>query len=216
MFVRYVWAFRTRVLKTRVPERAFWVNPFFQWYKVNLFPGFEQRNPFPPLKKGCGALVGSKWCMKPPESWSSQLRILFGWGKKVPFPDPFLLWKKKVLTPHKFYRSAINRGLRRLWTFSEKYYVTQRILFAGSKKRIRTLLGSINPLKTPLRSEHAFRNVRFAFCVLVVLSMLELETYRDIHTHTYSLWDASSLFSRPHWGMQFRWEHRSAHHYRQQ
>ena len=23
MFVRYVWAFRTRVLKTRVPERAF-------------------------------------------------------------------------------------------------------------------------------------------------------------------------------------------------
>ena len=82
MFVRYVWAFRTRVLKTRVPERAFWVNPFFQWYKVNLFPGFEQRNPCPSLKKGCGALVGSKWCMKPPESWSSQLRILFGWGKK--------------------------------------------------------------------------------------------------------------------------------------
>ena len=146
MFVRYVWAFRTRVLKTRVPERAFWVNPFFQWYKVNLFPGFEQRNPFPHLKKGCGALVGSKWCMKPPESWSSQLRILFGWGKKgsgltrllgqVRFPSRilFFLWKKKVLTPHKFYRSAINRGLRRLWTFSEKYYVAQRILYAGSKK----------------------------------------------------------------------------------
>ena len=43
------------------------------------------------------------------------------------------------------------------------------ILFAGRKKRIRTLLGSIKPLKTPLRSEHAFRNVRFAFCVGNVL-----------------------------------------------
>ena len=43
------------------------------------------------------------------------------------------------------------------------------ILFAGSKKRIRTLLGSIKPLKTPLRSEHAFQNVRFAFCVVNVL-----------------------------------------------
>ena len=85
MFVRYVWAFRTRVLKTRVSERAFWVNPFFQWYKVNSFRGLNRETSFilfPPLKKGCGALVGSKWCMKPPESWSSQLRILFGWGKK--------------------------------------------------------------------------------------------------------------------------------------
>ena len=90
--------------------------------------------------------MGSKWCVKPPESWSSpQLRILFGWGKKgsgltrlvrqVRFPSRIFLWKKKVLTPHKFYRSAINRGLRRLWTFSEKYYVTQRILFAGSNKK---------------------------------------------------------------------------------
>ena len=60
MFVRYVWAFRTRVLKTRVPERAFWVNPFFQWYKVNLFPGFEQRNLFPPLKKRMWSSCGLK------------------------------------------------------------------------------------------------------------------------------------------------------------
>ena len=58
--VRYGWAFRTRVLKTRVPERAFWVNPFFQWYKVNLFPGFEQRNLFPPLKKRMWSSCGLK------------------------------------------------------------------------------------------------------------------------------------------------------------
>jgi hypothetical protein len=66
------------------------------------------------------------------------------------------------LTPHKFYRNAINRGLRRLWTFSEKYYVTHRILFAASKKRIRTLLGSMKPLKTPLRFGRAkIRNTQF-------------------------------------------------------
>ena len=128
--------------------------------------------------------MGSKWCMKPPESWSSQLRILFGWGKKgsgltrlvgqVRFPSRilFFLWKKKVLTPHKFYRSAISRGLRRLWTFSEKYYVTADPFCRERKKRIPTLLGSIKPLKPPLRSEHAFRNVRFAFCVLVVPSIM--------------------------------------------
>ena len=60
MFFRYVWAFRTRVLKTRVPERAFWVNPFFQWYKVNLFSVFEQRNLFPPLKKRIWSSCGRK------------------------------------------------------------------------------------------------------------------------------------------------------------
>ena len=60
MFFRYVWAFRTRVLKTRVPERAFWVNPFFQWYKVNLFPVFEQRNIFSPLKKRIWSSCGLK------------------------------------------------------------------------------------------------------------------------------------------------------------
>ena len=48
------------------------------------------------------------------------------------------------------------------------------ILFARSKKRIRRLPGSIKPLKTPLRSEHAFRNVRFAFCGLVVLRFVFL------------------------------------------
>ena len=48
--------------------------------------------------------------------------------------------------------------------------MTQRIFFARSKKRIGSLLGSIKPLKPPLRSERAFQNVRFAFCVLVVLS----------------------------------------------
>ena len=85
MFVRYVWAFRTRVLKTRVPERAFWVNPFFQWYKVNVFPGFEQRNPFPPLKKKDVELLWAQSCV-----WSHQ---------KVDLPNSgfFLGEAKKVL-----------------------------------------------------------------------------------------------------------------------
>jgi hypothetical protein len=35
---------------------------------------------------------------------------LFGWSKtgSVSIPDPFFLWKKKVLTSDKFYRNAIN------------------------------------------------------------------------------------------------------------
>ena len=66
-------------------------------------------------------------------------------------------------------RVYVNRGLRRLWNIVEKFCVTLRILFARSKKRIGKLLGSIKPLKPPLRSERAFQNVCFAFCVLVVL-----------------------------------------------
>ena len=58
--------------------------------------------------------------------------------------------------------------------------MTQRILFPGSKKRIRTLLGSIKPLKTPLRSEHAFRNVRFAFCVVNVLRSITINKFFSI------------------------------------
>ena len=60
MFVRYVWAFRTRVLKTRVPERAFWANPFFQWYKVNLFPGLNRETFFPTKKKDVELLCGAQ------------------------------------------------------------------------------------------------------------------------------------------------------------
>ena len=58
------------------------------------------------------------------------------------------------------------------WKLLEKLHVLEWILFAGSKKRIRTLLGSIKHHKTTkntLRSEHAFQNVRFAFCVVNVL-----------------------------------------------
>ena len=50
MFVRYVWEFRTRVLKTRVTERAFWVNPFFQWYiyiRSIYFRGLNRETFFP-------------------------------------------------------------------------------------------------------------------------------------------------------------------------
>jgi hypothetical protein len=88
MFVRYVWAFRTRVLKTRVPERAFWVNPFFQWYKVNLFPGFEQRNLFPPLKK---------------RRWSScGLKVVYEATRKLIFPTPDPFWvRPKRFWPHR-------------------------------------------------------------------------------------------------------------------
>ena len=96
------------------------------------------------------------------------------WGKLAFLPGSFFLWKETILTSHKFYRSASNRGLRRFWNIVEKFYVTQRILFARSKKRIGRLLGSTKPLKPPLRSEHAFRNVRFAFCVVNVLSFLHL------------------------------------------
>ena len=87
MFVRYVWAFRTRVLKPRVSERAFWVNPFFQWYKVNSFPGFEQRNLFPPLKK---------------RMWSSGgLKVVYEATRKLIFPTPDPFWvRQKRFWPH--------------------------------------------------------------------------------------------------------------------
>ena len=127
--------------------------------------------------------MGSKWWMKPPESWSSQFRILFWLKQKRLWPHQvcgasrfpsrilFFIWKKKVLTSHKFCRSANNRGLIRFWNIVEKFYVTQRMPFARSRKRIGRLLGSIKPLKPPLRSERAFQNVRFAFCVVNVLSL---------------------------------------------
>ena len=71
MFFRYVWAFRTRVLKTRVPERAFCVNPFSNDIKSIYFRCLNRETFFPHLKKGSGALVGSKWWMQPPEGWSA-------------------------------------------------------------------------------------------------------------------------------------------------
>ena len=51
--------------------------------------------PFPPNKKILRAriLLGSKWWMKPPESRSSQLRILF-WLKQKRFWPPPGLWGK--------------------------------------------------------------------------------------------------------------------------
>ena len=110
MFVRYGWAFGTRVLKTRVPERTFWVNPFFQWYKVNLFPGPGHWNLFPPNKKGFWELL---WAQN--GVWSHQKVDLpnsgsfFGWSKKgsgltrlvgqVSFPSRILFFseRKKIL-----------------------------------------------------------------------------------------------------------------------
>ena len=169
--VRYGWAFRTRVLKTRVPERAFWVNPFFQWYKVNLSPGFEQRNLSPPTKKGFQELL---WAQT--GGWSHQKVDLpnsgsfFGWSKKGSgltrfvgklgfLPGSFFSLKEKVLTSHKFYRSAINRGPRR--KNIEKLYVTQRILFARSKKRIGRLLEPKTTITPP-----CVRNARSGTYVL--------------------------------------------------
>ena len=106
MFVRYVWAFRTRVLKTRVPERTFWVNPFFQWFSVNLFPGFEQRNPFPPLKKDVELLWAQScvWSHKKvdlPNSGSflgEATKVLASpglWGKLGFLPGSFFSLKEK-------------------------------------------------------------------------------------------------------------------------
>ena len=76
--------------------------------------------------------------------------------------------------------SAINRGPRRLWKSVEKLYVTQRILFVRSKKRIGRLLQQ-KPLEPPLCSEHAFRNARFEFCVLTVLSPLRSVNIAILH-----------------------------------
>ena len=106
MFVRYGWAFGTRVLKTRVPERAFWVNPFFQWYKVNLFPGPGHWNLFPPKKKGFWELL---WAQN--GVWSHQKVDLpntgsfFGWSTKgsgltrlvgqVSFPSRILFFSER-------------------------------------------------------------------------------------------------------------------------
>ena len=85
MFVRYGWAFGTRVLKTRVPELVLSESFFSNDIKLTYFLGLDTETFFPPNKKGFWELLwGSKWCMKPPESWSSQLRILF-WVKQKRF-----------------------------------------------------------------------------------------------------------------------------------
>ena len=139
--------------------------------------------------------MGSKLCMKPPESWSSQLRILFGWGKKgsgltrlvgqVRFPSRilFFLWKKKVLTPHKFYRSAINRGVRRLWTFSERYCDTADP-FCREQKKDSDASGIHKTTKNTPAFGTRVPEGRFAFCVVNVLRY----GYMDIWKHRYRIY----------------------------
>ena len=53
MFVRYGWAFGTRVLKTRVPERAFLSESFFSNdIKLTYFLCLDTETFSPPNKKG--------------------------------------------------------------------------------------------------------------------------------------------------------------------
>ena len=99
--------------------------------------------------------------------WAGQTQILFLWAFKKRSAG-----QRRILFLPGFKRIVQVKACKfcswTAWKF-QKLHVLEWILFAGSKKRIRTLLGSIKPLKTPLRSEHAFQNVRFAFCVVNVL-----------------------------------------------
>ena len=107
MFVRYSWAFGTRVLKTRVPERAFWVNPFFSNdIKLTYFLGLDTETFFLPNKKGFWELL---WAQN--GVWSHQKVDLpnsgsfFGWSKKgsgltrlvgqVSFPSRILFFPER-------------------------------------------------------------------------------------------------------------------------
>ena len=181
MFLRYGLAFGTRVLKTHVPERAFWGDSFSNNPKLMYFLGLDTESFFPPNKTGFWELL---WAQN--GGWSHQKVDLpnsgsfFGGSKKgsgptrfvgqVRFPSQILFFsERKRFWP--LTNSAINRGPRRLWKSVEKLYVTQRILFARSKKGLEGFW-SQKPLEPPLCSERAFRNARFEFCVLTVLSPL--------------------------------------------
>ena len=179
MFLRYGLAFATHVLKTRAPERVFWVDPFSNNAKLMYFLGLDTETFFPPNKKDFESSYGLKMVdettrkliFPTPDPFLEAKKDLASpglWGKLGFRTGSFFLWKKKVLTSHKLNRSASNRGPRRLWTNVEKLYVTQRIPFARSQKKWEAS-GTKNHYNPPLRSERAFRNARFAFCVLTVL-----------------------------------------------
>ena len=174
-FLRYGLAFGTRDLKTRVPERAFWVDSFSSDPKLMYFLGLDTETFYPPNKKGFWEFL---WAQN--GGWSHQKVDLpnsgsfFGWSKKgsgftkfvgqVRFPFWILFFsERKTFWPHNFYRSAIYRGPRRLWKMVEKPSVTQWILSARSKKGI----GRLPEPKTTI-TPPAFGT--FAFCVLTVLS----------------------------------------------
>ena len=109
--------------------------------------------------------MGSKWWMKSPESWSSQLRILF-WVKQKRcwpvLPGSFFSLKEKGSDLSHFFVVLLTE-VQEEFENCEKLYVTQRILFARSKNRIGTLLAAKNHYKPLLRSERVFRNECFAF-----------------------------------------------------
>ena len=165
--------------RTHVLSESFFPNDI----KLTYFLGLDTETFFPPNKKGFWELL---WAQN--GVWSHQKVDLpnsgsfFGWSKKgsgltrlvgqVSFPSRilFFLWKEKVLTSHKFYRTANNRGPRRLWNIVEKFYVTQWILFARSKKRIGRLFGIHKTTKTPPAfGTRVPERTFFAFCVLVVV-----------------------------------------------
>ena len=179
MFLRYGLAFATHVLKNRAPERVFWMDPFSNNAKLMYFLGPDTETFFPPNKKDFESSYGLKMVdeatrkliFPTPDPFLEAKKVLASpglWGKLGFRTGSFFLWKKKVLTSHKLNPSAINRGPRRLWKIVEKLYVTQWIPFARSKKKIGRLLEP-KTTTTPPRSERAFRNARFAFCVLTVL-----------------------------------------------
>ena len=84
MFLRDGLVFGTRVLKTRVPERAFWADPFpITKPKFMYFLGLDTETFFSPNKKGFRELL---WVQN--GGWSHQKVDLpnsgsfFGWSKK--------------------------------------------------------------------------------------------------------------------------------------
>ena len=100
MFLRYGLAFGTRVLKTRVPERAFWVDPFSNNPKLMYFLGLDTETFFPPNKKWFWELLATRKLIFPtPDTFLAEAKKVLAspglWGKLGFLPGSFFSLKEK-------------------------------------------------------------------------------------------------------------------------
>ena len=104
MFLRYGLAFGTRVLKTRVPERAFWVDPLSKNPKLMYFLGLDTETFFPPNKKWFWELLATrKLIFLTPDPFLAEAKKVLAspglWGKLGFLPGSFFSLKEKRFKP---------------------------------------------------------------------------------------------------------------------
>lgn len=142
--------------------------------------------------------MGSKWWMKPPEKILGadlpKSKSFFGWSKKVSgltrfvgqvrIPSRILFFterKRFWLTSHKFHRSAINSVVDTdLENWLKEFVWHSGSFLQGPKKIMGGFCEPKTTITSPLRSERAFWNARFAFCVLTVLFKGGIQTHKTI------------------------------------